>query len=82
MKELKGEEIRAMPTPELIKYKQELDRYKQEMLEYIYGFAAELRNVKLELRDRAQDLEIELLCTEGDRLDEESSVSYTPDNIH
>lgn len=79
---LTAEEYNVLTTPELLEYKRELDRYRKQMLDHVYAYMAHYRNVRWELKEREEYLQIELICTEDDRLHEESSVLYTPEYVH
>lgn len=82
IKKLAGERIKELDNKSLMDYKRTLDRYRGELLKHVYDYMAEYQHVRTELRDRAQDLEIELICAEDDRLTAASAVAYTPDSVH
>lgn len=66
----------------LIEYKQALDAYRKKLLQHVYDYRDTHALLLRVLKERQENLELELMFAEDDRLAEESSVLYTPDFVH
>lgn len=79
---MRREHMETCTNEQLIKYKKALEAYHKKLLQHVYDFRDTSILVQQILRERAENLELEMLFAEEDRLNEESSVTYTPEYVH